>query len=201
MFLNNLRKFFIANFKLFSLIIPVIILGCGYLYLLKPKYIYLKETGSLTLQSLKKSLLTKKEYLENLKKLKKSYNNLSMEDREKLEEILNWDKDIPNLFVHFENLVEKRGMTLASINFAEGKGEGAIKTLNIDLAVAGGNYQILKDFLDDLEKDIKIIDVDSVIFSAEGYNLALKTYYLTKSGIKNVPSGGGEYPHQFGGGE
>jgi len=70
MFLDKFKKFLVANFRLFSLIIPLIILGCGYLYFLRPKYNYLKKTGGLTLNILKSSLQSKKEYLKNLEELK-----------------------------------------------------------------------------------------------------------------------------------
>ena len=182
MILNKLKKFFLANFKLFSIVMPIIILSWGYFYLLKPKFNYLEEIGGLTLQSLKQSLQVKKEYLRNLERLKITYNNLTTEDKEKLDQILNQEKDIPNLFVHFENLVNKNEMELSAINFTEGSSEGMVGVLNVDLFLTGGNYQILKKFLDTLEKDIKIMDIDSISFSKEGYNLSLRTYYLDKSG-------------------
>ncbi len=40
---NKIKKFLAANFRIFALIIPIIILGIGYFYLLKPKYDYLKK--------------------------------------------------------------------------------------------------------------------------------------------------------------
>lgn len=169
----------IANSKILILIIPLIILGLSYLCLLKPKYTKLQTTGGLTLKNLKSSLETKEDYLENLKSLKISYNNLSTEEKDKLEQILPVKKDIPNLFVHFQNLVNLQGLKLAAISFTEENLEGKVKTLDINLDLRGGNYQILKSFLANLEKDVKIVDVVSINFAKEGYNLKLKTYYLT----------------------
>ena len=185
MFLDKFKKFLVANFRLFSLIIPLIILGCGYLYFLRPKYNYLKMTGGLTLNILKSSLQSKKEYLKNLEELKITYNNLTEEEKEKLEQILPLKKDIPNLFVHFENLIKQNGLKLSSINFTEEDTteediKKGVKILNIDLGLKGGNYQILKKFLTNLEQDIKIMDVVSISFSPEGYNIKLKTYYLSE---------------------
>ncbi len=120
----------------------------------------------------------KKEYLKNLNELKIVYNNLSDEEKNKLEQILPLKKDFPNLFVHFENLVQQNGFQLGGIDFKEENFTERIKALNINLGLKGGNYQLLKSFLKNLEEDIKMIDVGSVSFTKEGYSLTLKTYYL-----------------------
>ncbi|TSC95594.1 MAG: Uncharacterized protein Athens101410_468 [Parcubacteria group bacterium Athens1014_10] len=178
---NKFKNFLVANFGLFSFIIPLVLLSFSYFYLLAPKYAYLKEIGGLTLQSLKEAVLTKGEYLSNLKELKEVYNRLSDDEKERLKQILPKNKDITNLFIHFENLVEKNGLELGGINFTDLKSEGKIKILNIKLSLKGGNYQIFKKFLQNLEKDVKILDVNSVNFSVDGYDLSINTYYLEDS--------------------
>lgn len=175
---NKIKKFLAANFRIFALITPLIILFVGYFYILKPKYDYLKETGGLTIKTLQKSLDLKKEYLKNLNELKVTYNNLSDEEKNKLEQILPLKKDLPNLFVHFESLVKQNGFQLGGIDFKEEDFTERIKALSISLGLKGGNYQLLKGFLKNLEEDVKMVDVISVSFTKEGYSLTLKTYYL-----------------------
>lgn len=178
MFLDRFKKICLANYKIISLIVPVAILAGGYFYLLKPKYQSLKGISGLIAGNLKISLQAKKEYFENLSDLEEFYDNLNEEDKEKLEQILPFEKDLPNLFVHFESLVKQSGLKLNSIDFSEGSVKEIIKILDVKLSLTGGDYLTFKKFLDRLEKDIKIIDITSISFSKEGYDLKFRTYYL-----------------------
>lgn len=175
---HTIKKTIVANFKLFIFVVPIAILAVGYVYFLKPKYEKVQIAGGLTLKTLNDSFKVKMEYLDNLKNLEKSYNNLSPEEKEKLKQTLPFEEDLPNLFVHFEKLVKESGFSLGSIKFIPGTEEGKVKTLNIELGLDDGNYQSLKSFLVKLERDVKIIDVEAVSFSASGYSLKLKTYFF-----------------------
>lgn len=175
---NIIKKTIVANFKLFIFVAPLTILLVGYVYFLKPKYEKVQIAGGLTLKTLNDSFKVKMEYLENLKNLEQSYNNLSPEEKEKLKQTFPFDEDLPNLFVHFKKIAKENGFTLGAIRFNKGQEEGKIRALNIELSLDDGSYESLKKFLEKLERDVKIIDVDSVAFSASGYSLKFKTYFF-----------------------
>ncbi len=57
----------------------------------------------------------------------------------------------------------------------------SIHVLNIVLMVSGGDYLEFKKLLNNLEKHIRLLDINSISFSSEGgkatYNLSLRAYY------------------------
>ena len=127
-----------------------------------------------------------------------------------------FDLLIPNtsqygdLFTIIDDVSKSAGFTVSSINMSFSDGQpglhevsassatsrssfatGQIKTISIGLSVQGGSYDSFKGYLEVLERNIRLFDVESVAFSgsqfvqADGgnpaigsYTIELKTYYM-----------------------
>ncbi len=132
---------------------------------------------------------------------------------ERLAQILPSEAEVPNLIAQLEALTQASGFRLTAITFAEAQAakttskkstkstgseetptkikeeafipelDPAVHVINISMKVSGGGYLELKKLLDNIEKHLRIFDVNSIGFSsAEGensYNIPLQTYYYS----------------------
>ena len=124
--------------------------------------------------------------------------------------ILPREKDIPGLFVQMQEIAKKNNFLLGSIAFSDAefsldaKGEkenvnaqnnenadaqnsaqsiSGIKEMNVSFIISGGNYDNLKSFLSDIEKNLRLFDIYDINFGStkEGpYSMNLRTYYLSQ---------------------
>ncbi|MCX6785792.1 MAG: hypothetical protein NTZ18_02995 [Candidatus Komeilibacteria bacterium] len=133
-----------------------------------------------------------------------------------LNQILPSQAQVPELIAELDALVKQAGFTLNSLDIAEaGKtaktDEAAdnpdaaavapaspappadnnltnVQPVDITMAVTGGDYPAFKVLLDKIEKNIRLLDLVSIKFSAggsaagpagTGYSLILRTYYFS----------------------
>jgi hypothetical protein len=109
--------------------------------------------------------------------------------------ILPQEKDIAGLFSQFEYLASQQGLFLSGVSINETEIEtkksqqdvkGKVNKLNVTLSLTStnqaGDYEEIKDFLSDLEYNLRLFDVNSVYFSPDSpnYSVNLFTYYYQK---------------------
>lgn len=138
-----------------------------------------------------------KQRLNVIDKLKTKYQK-SESEIQKVFLALPKQEDIPNLIVQFEALAEMQGLILDSISFGQvDKGDtqsktkatgvvqnedGVIKTssslrsLNVDMGLSG-SYANFKSYLNALANNIRSMNVESISFNANSFNLAVIVYY------------------------
>lgn len=194
-------------FRYVVILVIIIVVALGYFFVLGPKYTILKEMGILNYGAKVQELDSKKQDLEKLRELKETYSQLNKAQIENLELILPSQEDIPSLFSQFESLALANGLVLNNISItkaeaapAETEKEGqlglggeettpaettqGVLTLNVALSFqVGGGYDNLKNFLDILENNMRIVDLTSLSYTpeTEAYSINLKTYYLASS--------------------
>jgi hypothetical protein len=127
----------------------------------------------------------------------------------RLETMLPADPKTPDLLVWVESLARESGIQLLAIdianddvqdndigaNFAPGvaaahpnlvkneftpDGNVVPRSVTISLRLAGGDYQVIKSFLNKLENSLRLMDVLSFSFSptAQNYTMIIRAYYL-----------------------
>jgi len=116
-----------------------------------------------------------------------------------LQQVLPTQANVPELIAQVDALTRKSGFEINSIDITESLSSGTVKKgapkavannplhlVNINLNVAGGSYPSFKILLDNIEKNIRLLDLSSISFSgsvaeAVNYNLNLRAYYFTDS--------------------
>ncbi|MEK9209238.1 MAG: hypothetical protein AAB926_00205 [Patescibacteria group bacterium] len=132
------------------------------------------------------------------------YNNIKTPDLERLKKLLPSQTNDGGLIVQFDNLSKSRGLILKSFAVTEKEktqskapafalsetpreeDQGAsYEEAELNFKVAGF-YENFLDFLGDLENSLKVMDIDSIVFSAGDkdiyeFNVKAKTYILSTS--------------------
>lgn len=108
-----------------------------------------------------KGLVDKKNELYDL------YNSVSEGDRKKINELVPSNPKLAEYLVKLDILTSRNGVSFSSVNFGDPSGapDAPYMTSVLSLALSG-SYETFKIFLKDLEKYVRIIDVDSFGFSA-----------------------------------
>ena len=149
--------------------------------------------------------LQQKEVAETLSKLRElqalreelltTYNSIPADKLERLYSMLPPKPDVGNILVSLEKLTKDRGIKLRSINFAKEQSKQAVPTgrivqkpagvssnaVSYTFAVSAG-YDIFRSLLAALEKNLRIVDVTDVTFSAAPvsvfeFTLRSRSYY------------------------
>jgi len=176
--------------KFFIPIIFLIVSGALFFAFIDPTYSEIKKLQQ------EKNLFD--EALDNSKKLQQArdellstYNSFSVSDLERLDKMLPNAVDNVRLVRDIDGIASKYGMKIknVSISFVGNSGEQQIGADDepvgmVDLSfTVTSPYRIFVNFLKDLEKSLRIIDVISVSFGAAEkdfyeYNVSVRTYWL-----------------------
>lgn len=207
-----LKKIFIKTFFIILALIVVAVAGVGYKYFIAPLQKDINEGGSVSLVAKDAQLKELTLYLGKMKNMSEQYQSYSESKIKTLMSILPREKDIPGLFVQMQEIAKKNNFLLGSIAFsdtgsssdenAQGTGENAntenaenahaknsaqsvsgIKEMNVSFIISGGNYDNMKSFLSDIEKNLRLFDIYDINFGStkEGpYSMNLRTYYLSQ---------------------
>lgn len=122
------------------------------------------------------------------------YNGIDPADEKNLEEFLPNNIDNVRLIIDINDIAKKYGLTIRNPNIVkaeakEGEAPPAARTAGtaensaaISFSISS-SYEILKLFLADLAKSLRIVDIDSLSFTANDRNLydyqvSLRTYWL-----------------------
>ncbi|MDZ7798019.1 MAG: hypothetical protein U5L76_00190 [Patescibacteria group bacterium] len=193
---NLMRSLFLRYFKILAIVLAVLILVLGFLFIVKPKWNEVKETGIFDLNAEKEKKEDNELYLSRLKESLDKFKEINQKDIDSLSQIIPSKKEIPELFIILEDLVSHSALSLDSITFSEGsvlsqendslsdnldelpaaqakviKNTSVSKNiniLNISLSISGGrNYNDLKTLLNDIEEEQRIMDISSLSFNPQ----------------------------------
>lgn len=209
-FQNKILFFLVRYFRLALIGIIIILLSFSLYFLIMPKISEIREQGGLDYESKLAVWEAKKNELVQLKELEEKISQVTTVEIQKLERILPATKELPDIFRQMENLARDSGLKVTQISITEGvktsisetetseetikskkqntttakKEEGSLGALTISLSVEGDNtYPALKAFLDNIEDNMRIIDINSLSYAPTGgeqksYAVNLMTYYL-----------------------
>lgn len=143
------------------------------------------------------ALFNSRKLLEVRDELTKKYNDLSVEDRDRLLKLMPDNVDNIRLIIDIQKIAAKYGMQPRDIRFDSPvtssqtqaspqqlqEAQKDYGTFTLDFSVAG-SYANFLSFLKDLEKSLRIVDVSSITFASGDtantykYNFKIKTYWL-----------------------
>ena len=123
--------------------------------------------------------------------LSSKYNNIDEADKKKLLQFLPNNIDNVRLIIDMNDIAKKYGLTIRNPNIVKTEDANAAATpaaAGIESSAAisfsvSSSYEILKLFLADLAKSLRIVDIESLAFTANDrnlydYQLTLRTYWL-----------------------
>ena len=179
-----LKKIFIALLPLGTLAVI--------LWLALPEYRTM-QAAKIERAAASEALEEKRRLVAKIRGLEAQYRRIE-ESSLKVAQIIPPTPDIPNLLAEIPALVLQHGMLLEDLSFAggndaasvrSGQEQAAYKSMDMQLMVKG-SYEAFKILLDAIEKELRVVDVQSVQFSipqdAEGsqpisFSISAKLYY------------------------
>ena len=172
-----------TSFSLIVILIMAVFLTAGY-FLIWPEYQKLSDDRN-KLAAGKEALASQNKTLADLQKLFNNYEDISEANKEKIISMLPSEVDEPGIFALVETLAEKNKMVALAVDISEKDPSADLKNLGlkeVHLAVnlIGGEYTDLKNFLGDLEINLRLLDVISINYTPEAGSVILnvKTYRL-----------------------
>ncbi|MEA3249685.1 MAG: type 4a pilus biogenesis protein PilO [Patescibacteria group bacterium] len=172
--------------KYLPVIIVVVVLSYGvgaYFLLFMPKIGHLMPGGSLDLKPLEARLGDYQAYLSRIIEEKEQFEQVHKDHVSKIPTILPDKPDEPNLYVQMDAIAQGNGLVLVSIDTVVDEattGPHGVKKVRISLSLAGGTYQEFQNLLNDLERLVRVSDIESVTFSSGGtdYSVILTAYFI-----------------------
>lgn len=193
-------------------LIVVIVLAAGYMWVIGPKIAAISDKSQTYLPNKENTLTDLRAVESKLIELRQEYATIQTTRQgslDKLFAVIPNQPDFPSLFVQAEYLANKRKLKLLSIDIsrpsdpalserrvpAAGQSGSAeqqldilprnVSSLSITVKLGPGTYEDLKAYLDDLEKNLRLFDIQTLAFDpidpktlkSTGFNLTLKTYY------------------------
>ena len=143
--------------------------------------------------SLDKSLGDSKGLRTTLAEKEVLYNNLSEDDKTRLNKLLPDSIDNVKLIIDIDNIASKYNLKLRNIDIkADKPGEFTGDNVNKDYGTAKLRFSVtapydnFKLFLNDLEDSLRLVDISSLTFNSgeknlNDYNIELKTYWLKET--------------------
>lgn len=196
----------------FLLIVAFVIIGAGYFLYLGPKFNELKEKSDNFLPNKEKILADLTKIENKLIRLDQKFQQVQRLKELELEQIsafLPEKPDYPQLFVQAESIASSNNIDLQAIDVTrttdrpvsqrQTSGVDAnpeveqtieslpsnVRSVGINIKLGGGTYEDFKNYLDDLEKNLRLYDVQTLAFDSidaetgdvGGFSLTLKSYY------------------------
>ena len=176
---------FINLYYLVTVILVVLLLATGAMLMV---VVYSNDDISTMVTQREEVLASKKSELAKLQAMKTDYDNLE-KSAQRILEVLPEGKNLPEIIVQLEELAKKNNLTMTNINIAEDKtvievnskaNKSDVKKVILTTNLTGGDYFTLKSYLMDIEKNVRLLDIQSLAYSpvSNSYDLMLNTYYL-----------------------
>lgn len=196
-FFLSLLNFLGRNFFWVAFLVSILILVLGFIFLIKPKYeqitkglINQNEEQDQFLSLIKES----KEYLKDVNDLGDIYKEISKEEFDKINRILPECGMHEELFSQMDNIIKKNGLLLTSISIKPESYPAQMETVDsqqvdsdkqkkkitLSFSLGGINYIGLKNFLKDIESNLRIMDATSLSFDPANdfLSINIQTYCL-----------------------
>ena len=161
-----------------------VILYVGYTTLFQQQFEQLLPGGSLHVETVKQQLSDRKDYLAALTKLDDLYQSSTKDVSKELSELLPSDQGVPQIFASYEAIGNKFGVSIQSIDIVSDKAvapkqNSGVQSLLVSMKVANASYDSVKQFLDAVENNVRIADVQSISFDPRSrfIDISLRSYY------------------------
>lgn len=194
---NNITKVLLVLLHRYFFVVAIlaflgIVIG-GLAFFVKPKYVAISEKNNAEEAEKVKELSELQTYAERLRSYRNEYNQISAEDKKRVDMMIAGSYLPEDVFTGMEKLISSRGFILNSISVnsaaadnASAKDSGKQKTAGalgevvIKLDISGASYEGLKQLLAIIENQLRLMDVKKISYSPEGNtaSLEISAYFL-----------------------
>lgn len=173
--IGRYQNFVVRFYWLVIVLVFIAAVGVEYFIIIKPKLQQTYNGGLLDVKSRLVILEEQRIYYEALKVLEKEANEINQTELEKVNYVIAEKIDIPDVLNQIYLLNKQEGMESLGFDFVYDQG-----VLQINLHLKTNNYQDIKKYLDEIEKNIRIMDITSISIKGIGTDLSLsiQSYYL-----------------------
>lgn len=169
---------FYSNLVLFVFLAVIII---GWFVVLGPMF---NEYRTINVVAKKVEFDQYRQVLDRFQNILSEWDAVSAEDKARLNYFLPKGKDIPELITMIEDMAEQSGFVVSIASFSQIEQPVIDRTniypLIISLSLEGGSYANLKNLVNKLESNLRLLDVNSLNFQSGtgSYIMNINTYYV-----------------------
>jgi len=204
----GISRIFVRYWGLINAALMFFVMAGGGFFILKPKYQAARAAAGT--DSLIEEVENARRSLKSMNAMSEAFAEISEEDKKRIAAIIPYNENSESLFPLIETLVQKNGLMIASLELEEEEknpsarpeesGEAAgeeggpaadagkeeslpseIKKVGMNLTVGGADYKALKNLIESLENNLRLLDVTEVIFGAdENASLKIYAYFLER---------------------
>ncbi|MEK9151748.1 MAG: hypothetical protein AAB692_00075 [Patescibacteria group bacterium] len=157
--------------------------AAAYFLVILPRLRQVSAGGEFDVKSVEDQLTTETAYAGSVAKAVKDYQAVNPALKEKVFLAMPAEKGIPEVLAALEDLSARHGMVIVSLDAVVDEktvlpsGE---KVVSIAMNLTGAEYKTFKVYLADLQRSLRIFDLQSLVFAPKtgSFNLSLKAYYL-----------------------
>ena len=193
---SSINMILMRYFKLIALALVVAILALGFFFLIEPKYksIISKKEEVITPEDLKYE--EHLQYSNELKKQKAGFAAINAEDIKRIKALAPTRLYHEELLAQLEKIILANGLLLNSIAIAEAgsdnagnanppeaggnaavpAGELPVKKIKINMDITGADYTGLKNLLNIIENNLRLIDIVRVSADIKGKTTSIEAY-------------------------
>lgn len=159
----------------------IIILVITWFLIFSPLY---HDYRSLDLAAKQQEHSETKSTLDKLNQIVKEWDEVSKQDKSKLNYFLPNNEDIPGLLAILDEMAGQSGFVVSKVTLSYIEEpiytNTEIYPLLVSMSIEGAGYRELKNFINKIESNLRLTDVESLSFKSESgvYILNLTTYYL-----------------------
>lgn len=185
---------------MWTVFLSVAISAAAFFFVVMPQWQRVGPGREFDIAAQEESVSARQRYLDQLKALRANYSKISQTDIELVSRVLPTQRAIPELLQQMESMGRESGLEVVAINVADvaetratarqqlqaevggaaARQSAAIKVMTLQLQISTNRYDRFKAFVNALQSNARIIDVESYVFSTdqEVQSLTAKTYYL-----------------------
>src|SRR6056297_1651489 len=169
------HRFLVRYWFVIIIVVVISLFSLEYFLVISPNVKQTKNGRALDVETHKKILEEQRQYLQGLKALNKEAVKLSEDNLKKLDYVVAQDVDLPKILNKIDILIKQSNLEVLQYGVGWENGE-----ITMNFGFTNGDYAKVKDFLKDIEKNIRIMDVTSISLKEVGnlVSLTIKSYYL-----------------------
>lgn len=157
----------------------VLLLLFGYLLVFAPELRRIREAN--VTRSLEQERDLKNQYLLSLNALASNYAAVPQERIEALRRMIPSENDVPGILAAIEASARRSDIAILAMSFSPGDpipGLDGVRSVGINLTLSHASYERFKLFVEALEEDLRLFDIQSMSLNpaAASYTLLLRAY-------------------------